>query len=283
MFRKNKIIGIDLGGSNMRVALIKDKQISVVNSEKIIDGNDEESVKKQMIELIKKTAIGSVAAIGIGVPSALDVERGIIYDCVNIPSWKEVHLKTLLQDTFNTPVFINNDANCFALGEKYFGKGQNVQSLIGLIMGTGLGAGVIVNNKLYSGVNCGAGEIGLIPYKNNNYEYYCCGGFFSGEYGVSAFETFQKASLNDTKSLERMKVFGEHVGEMIKLVIYTYDPEMIILGGSVSKAYKFFSESMWKNINTIYFQNSLKNLKIDCSTLENVAILGAASLYYDTL
>ena len=68
---------------------------------------------------------------------------------------------------------------------------------------------------------------------------------------------------------------------MIKLVMYAYDPEMIVLGGSVSKAFQFFSKSMWKNLESFYFQNSLKNLKIETSELDNIAILGAASLYYD--
>ena len=281
MEKDSKILGIDLGGTNMRVGLVEDKKITRIEPEKIINKNDKDSVVNQLISLTGKLITDKVEAIGIGVPSAIDVEKGIVYDCVNIPSWKEVHLKQIMEEKLKLPVFINNDANTFALGEKYFGKGQHVKNMVGVIIGTGLGSGVILNNKLYSGVNCAAGEIGCIPFKKSNYEYYSCGGFFENEYKVTAFETFEACCKNDKVALQRMKEFGDNIGEMVKLVMYAYDPDMIVLGGSVSKAFRFFSESMWENLKTFYFQNSLKNLKIETSELDNIAILGAASLYYD--
>lgn len=80
-----------------------------------------------------------MVAIGIGVPSVVDREKGIVYNVVNIPHWEEVHLKEILEACFSVPVYVDNDANCFALGERIFGEGKTVDNFVGLTLGTGLG------------------------------------------------------------------------------------------------------------------------------------------------
>ena len=87
-------------------------------------------------------------------------KEGIVIDVLNIPSWKEVPLKKILEDRFQKPVWLNNDSNCFALGEYHFGKGQGYSNMLGVTIGTGLGTGIILNGKLCSGANGGAGEFG---------------------------------------------------------------------------------------------------------------------------
>jgi glucokinase len=79
--------------------------------------------------------------------------------CKTLPAWKEVPLKTLMEDRYQVPVFVNNDANCFALGEFYFGEGRGSNSMIGLSIGTGLGAGIIINKKLYSRTELWCGRV----------------------------------------------------------------------------------------------------------------------------
>lgn len=279
---EEKILGFDIGGTNMRVGVVQNKKIHEIAIEKIENKYDEQAVFEQLYKLIEKVWSTDVKAMGIGVPTIVDVEKGIIYDTANIPSWKEVHLKDILEAKYHRPVFINNDANCFAVGEKYFGKGQQSKSMVGLITGTGMGAGVILNNRLYSGRCCAAGELGIVPYLDHDYEYYCAGGFFDKTYGVSAYETFQNCELGNQEALDRMKVYGKHLSEAIKLVLYAYDVDTIVLGGSVSKAYKYYKDSLWMNLETsIAYQNQLKGLNIVPTELDNVAILGAASLYYD--
>lgn len=278
-----KILGFDIGGTNIRVGVVQDKKINEIVIEKIENKEDEESVLNQLYRIIEKVWTVDIIAFGIGVPGIVDVENGIIYDTVNIPSWKEVHLKSLLEKKYNRPVFINNDANCFALGEKYYGKAQDSNSMVGLITGTGMGAGLILNNKLYSGRNCAAGELGELPYLDHNYEYYCAGGFFETAWGVSAFETFQKCKEGDKIALERMQIYGKHLSEAVKLILYAYDVNTIIIGGSVSKAFEFYSNSLWDNLRkTTTFKKQLQDLVIAPSELENSAILGAASLFFDS-
>ena len=168
--------------------------------------------------------------IGVGVPSVVDTQKGIVYDVVNIPSWKEVPLSDLLYQKFQVPAFINNDSNCFAAGEKIYGKGKSFQNIVGMTIGTGLGLGLIIDGKLYEGRNCCAGEFGMLPYLNENYEFYCSGQYFSNIKHVDAFEMHMKAQSGDPQAIKLFAEFGTHVGITIKSIIYAYDPEIIIIG-----------------------------------------------------
>src|SRR6476620_2148539 len=114
--QSEKIIGIDLGATNIRGAIISGSEISETKSQRISNGTEEE-VLNDVFTLIDKLNNEDITAIGIGVPSVVDVEEGIVYDVVYIPSWKEVHLKKILEKRYKIPVLVNNDANCFALGE----------------------------------------------------------------------------------------------------------------------------------------------------------------------
>lgn len=278
-----KLLGIDLGGTNVRVGLIVDNVLKKVASSPISKSAEESVVLNEIFALVDELMDKDVSGIGVGVPSVVDTEKGIVYDVQNIPSWKEVHLKEILEKKYNVPVYINNDANCFAAGEKYFGKMKNCRNGVGVIMGTGLGAGIFTDGRLYSGTNCGAGEFGMIPYKESIYEAYCCGQFFKNEFDTTGEEAYNRALKGDKEALNMFCQLGQHLGNAIKVVLYTYDPEIIILGGSVSRAFSLFKESMWKEVRTFAYQNSLKNLVIEPSELDQVALLGAAALYYDAL
>jgi len=280
---KETVIGIDLGATNIRGARVHKDYISDIESQRIRGNGSEREVLEDVFALTDKLVNDTVKAIGIGVPSVVDVQEGIVYDVVWIPSWKEVHLKKWMEERYRVPVFVNNDANCFALGEYHFGKGRVYDSMIGLTLGTGVGGGVIINRKLYSGRNCGAGEFGCVDYLDNVYEHYCSGSFFKNVYGLDGEEVFGKAKQNDSKSLGLYKELGIHLGNAVKMIIYTYDPELIVLGGSVRLAYNFFQETMWQRVRTCLFTKSAERLKIEVSELQNSGILGAAALYYDAI
>jgi glucokinase len=108
----------------------------------------------------------------------VDEKEKMVYDVVNIPAWNKISLEAILNKHFKVPVFVNNDANCFALGEFLFGKGRDCGSMAGLTIGTGLGCGLIIDQKLFNGRNGGAGEFGMIPYLAHNFEYYASGQYF---------------------------------------------------------------------------------------------------------
>jgi len=192
-----KIIGIDLGATNIRGALVNDNKISNLKSNRINSTGTEQEVLEDIFSVVDSLIDKSVKAIGIGVPSVVDVEQGIVYDVQHILSWKEVHLKKHMEERYHIPVHVNNDANCFVLGEHYFGKGKGVDTMIGIALGTGLGAGIIINNHLYAGTNCGAGEFGTVDYLANTYEYYCSGSFFQNMYQLDGEEVFKNAKKGD--------------------------------------------------------------------------------------
>jgi glucokinase len=278
---KQTIIGVDVGGTNARAGAVQNQRLGEVSSIPIDPNGSAEEVLDQVCGLIERTKPQGADGIGLGVPSVVDVETGTVYDVVNIPSWEEVPLKSILEEKYSVPVLVNNDANCFALGEKHFAKGVGYRSIVGLIVGTGFAGGIIIDGKLYSGKNCGAGEFGMIPYLDSIHEHYCAGQFFPRRVGQTGAEVFRRAVEGDPEALKIFAEFGHHVGEGIKTILFAYDPEIIILGGSVRKAFQFFEATMWESIRSFVFPTSIQSLQIEVSELEHVAILGAAALHYD--
>jgi len=271
-------IGVDLGGTKIKAGVELNGSVIKQETTLLREKDSLSSTLQQLIDLIKPLMAYSVSSIGIGVPSVVDTEKGIVYDVANIPSWKKVELKAILQEEFNVPVFVNNDVNCFALGECRFGVAKGFRSVVGVTTGTGLGSGIVIDDELYTGSNCGAGEIGLLPYLDKNIEYYASNNFFEAVHGITALEANQAAIAGDTHAIGLWEKFGIHLGVALKAVMYVYDPEAIVLGGSLAKAYPFFEAGMYQELNDFSFPQSLKRLKIFQSTDENIALLGAAAL-----
>jgi glucokinase len=274
-------IGIDLGGTNIRGGKVKENQLSAMLARKINAQGTVEEIMLEVFAVADALIDGTVAAIGIGVPGLVDTERGLVFDVVKIPAWKEVPLRQRMEERYNIPVFIDNDANCFALGEFYFGHGKGTSSMLGLTIGTGLGSGIILQNKLYSGSNGGAGEFGMIDYLDQCYEYYASGQFFQNKYGINGETVFKMAKEGDARSLEMYEEMGAHLGNAIKAILYALDVELIVLGGSVRHAWPFFKKTMWQRILTFAYRKAKERLRIEVSGLENSGMLGAAALYYD--
>lgn len=276
------IIGVDLGGSNVRAGLVEGERLVKIAVRQVRSQGRAEEVLADLKSVLESVLSPEVQGIGLGVPSVVDLETGTIYDVQNIPAWKEVPIKTILESEYNVPVYVNNDANCFAAGEKHFGLGRPYRNLVGLIIGTGLGAGIIANGHLYSGTSCGAGEFGMLPYLDANFERYASGQFFLKSYGRQGRELFQEAAAGNQEARRIFAEFGHHLGEAIKAIMYAVDPEAIILGGSVSRAYEFFKNSMLETVSTFAYSIALNRIRIMPSTTENIAILGAAALYLDS-
>jgi glucokinase len=274
------VLGIDIGGTNIRVGLVEGNELTRVESSRVLQQGSKDEIIDNLQSLIDMFG-NTIEGIGVGVPSVVDVPKGIVYDVQNIPSWKEVHLKAILEERNKVPVYINNDANCFAVGEKYFGKGKEYKDVVGLILGTGMGAGIILNDRLHSGNNCGAGEFGMIPFKNNIFEYYCSGQYFMNEFGMTGEELYVKASSGEISASKIFSNYGRNLGEAIKMIMFAIDPEIIVLGGSVSKAFQFYKDEMWKVIKGFAYAQTASRIKIEVSENNHIAILGAAALYYD--
>lgn len=275
------VIGVDMGGTKILAGKIESLQITSEYKIPTPANESEQVVIEALINAIERVYDDTCEGIGIGVPSVVEVEKGIVYNVTAIPSWKEVHLKEKLESYFCKPVFINNDSNCFVLGEKYFGQGEKYKHLVGITLGTGLGAGIIVNNNLYNGSNCGAGEFGCIPYKESILEDYCSSHFFKNIYNIDGYQAFQLAKEGDPKALEIFNNFGKNIGFAIQMIMLSVDPEAILVGGSISDAFPFFSKTMFESLNDFPFSNSVKRITIEKSDLKSVSILGAGALVFN--
>ena len=271
-------IGIDLGGTNVRCGLVDNGNVVTRLSEPCRSDQPEHEVVDQIKGLIRRLMNPSVKGIGIGVPSVVDMQKGVVYNVANIPSWKEVHLKDLLEAEFNIPVFVNNDANCFALGEHRCREGKPYRNMLGVTLGTGVGAGVIINSELYAGTNTGAGEIGCLPYLEHTLEFYCGSAFFTEFYHTTGKKAKDLAEIGDENALKIWEEFGKHIGALVKIILFAYDPDAIIFGGSIAQAYSFFEKAMRKEMTTFDYPETVKKIKILTSTRDDISILGAAAL-----
>ena len=272
------ILGIDLGGTNVRVGQLSDGKL--IN--KIVEPSPGQMpLEESLIYLkdqINKMFTPEVRGIGVGVPSVLDSETGVVYNVANIPSWVEVPLKEILESEFKVPVYINNDSNCFALGEKKFGEGRPFKHMVGVTLGTGVGAGIIINHHLFGGSNTGAGEVGCLPYLDATLEDYCGSMFFKTHHNTTGKEAAEKARNNDPAALAVWKEFGIHMGRLVEAIVLAYDPEAIVFGGGITAAFPLFESAMKEAMSNFPYPKSMEKLQIRISTNPDIAILGAAAL-----
>ena len=269
-------IGVDLGGTNIVAGLVDGQ--SLVKKVKVpcpAKGTQDEVVDA-IASLIEQLISDEVESIGVGVPSVVDTKNGIVYNVANIPSWVEVHLKDILEERFNIPVRINNDSNCFTLGESRFGKGQGISDMVGVTLGTGVGAGVIIDGKLYEGRNAGAGEVGCLNYLDKDYESYCSTPFFVA-HNTTGAELSAKAEAGDAEAIALWKEFGGHLGELVKAILFAYDPEAIVFGGGIAAGFPHFEAAMHERIQTFPYDTG-KDVKVLFSEDGDMGLYGASAL-----
>ncbi len=273
-----RIIGIDIGATKVHLGVVENGEI--INQLKFPTSAQasKEQIIQELIEGITAFVDPEVMGIGIGVPGLIDPERGIVHDVQNIPSWKMVPLKDILEAHFKIPVVVTNDANTFALGEKIYGKAKKYKNLVGITLGTGLGAGIIINNQLHAGAYSCAGELGGVSYLDATVEDYCSGKFFKNKFGMGGKDLLSLAEAGNSKALDIFDQFGTHLGNAIKQTMFILSPEAVFLGGSVSNCFPFFKEAMWKTVDTFPYKLVKEQLVIETSSLPNAAIFGAAAL-----
>lgn len=279
MWEEKKVIGIDIGGTKVHVGLVQHgkvlKEVRLSTSAK----EHKAHILSEISDAVAEVMEPGVAGIGVGVPGLVDEEQGIVHNVLNIPSWREVHLKAHLEETFKIPVLVTNDANSFAAGEKIYGKGKPYKNMAGITLGTGFGTGIIIDSRLYSGLFSSAGEFGGIPYLDQTLEDYCSGKFFLNKHGIPGARVQELAEQGDSKALAILEEYGHHLGNGIKVILYAISPEAIIFGGSVCGCFPYFKEAMERSIETFPFKIVTDKLVIDYSSINNAAVLGAAALF----
>ena len=173
--------GVDIGGTKCAVTLGDDS--GNILSKVKFETTDVKNTLNRISEEVSK--LKNISSVGISCGGPLDSKRGIICSPPNLPKWDNVEICSLLKEVSGVPAFLQNDANACALAEWQYGAGKGCENMIFLTFGTGLGAGLILDGKLYSGTNDMAGEVGhirLSPFgpvgfgKSGSFEGFCSGG-----------------------------------------------------------------------------------------------------------
>ncbi|HZK12263.1 MAG TPA: ROK family protein [Atribacterota bacterium] len=315
---KKYSIGVDLGGTNITSAIIN-RQGEIASSLKIrtlAEKGKEATIKriiKAIYENIAQSAIApdDIIGIGIGAPGPLDIKRGIINFAPNLPGWRDVPLKKILEDKFNMKIFLENDANAAAWGERCFGAGQGINDLVCFTLGTGIGGGIIIDGKIYHGNNCGAGELGHMTVNKSgprcNCGNYGCLEAYSSATGVknriidrikkgikSEFLNFDNDNLFDSlrlKSIFQAARKGDiltsdivedaisYLGIAIANIANILNPEMVVLVGGITNEGNKLLIPLIKEVKKRAFYSNYKSLKIVIGKLAgNAGVVGAAAL-----
>lgn len=244
--------------------------------------------------------------IGIAAPGPLDPFEGVIIEAPNVPGWVDLSLCQIIQDSFNVPVALGNDANLAALGEWKFGAGKGHHNLIYLTVSTGIGGGVIVDDNLLIGEHGLAAELGHITVQKGGPK---CGCGQSGHLEALASGTAithwvkkQLASgtssvLADIKNLDGAKISeaarsgdklaaaafekaGAYIGRALADLLHIFNPTIVIIGGGVSQSWDFIIEPIWKKLEErVMTPNYLDDLVITRAGLsDNSGLMGALAL-----
>lgn len=274
------IIGVDCGATFVKAGLVN-KNIVIKRLEIKTEAQKGKAVSlKNLIFTIEKLFDSKVKGIGIGFPSPVDTKTGLIREVNNMPGWKNVFLKRIVENKFRVPCFINNDANCFTLAEFKYGAGKKKKNIVGITLGTGIGMGVIINKQLYGGSTGAAGEISRIPYNGQWIEKIANINFFDTIAKMGPQEFDKRLKNNDIKARKLISQYGTNLGVIMVVVTNIIDPELIVVGGGLSHLFTYFKKAMFIELKKHCYKETYKQLKIVKSKLKDVGILGAATLFY---
>ncbi len=313
-------IGVDLGGTNIAAGLVDEEyRILDRASVKTNVPRPAESIIADIARLVKllcernNVGGGELEVVGVGVPGTINEDTGYVEYSNNI-RFENVPFIKLLGDMVDVPVRFGNDANVAALGE-YLAGGHNVKSFVMITIGTGIGSGIILDGKLIKGINFAASELGHTVIKMGGEQCTCgrkgcfeayasatalirdtrrvlsksdneaahsaiwqlCGG---DPEKVEAKQVFDAVKLDDKLAKELFLNYTEYLAEGIANIINILQPELICIGGGVSKAGELLLLPVREKVaGKIFSKNSARNTKIELARLDNDAgIIGAAML-----
>lgn len=312
------VIGVDMGGTKILAAVVDAEGQILATAKMPTQANDETSIVIDRIsdcikEAFQESGVSAdtVRAIGIGAPGPLDPETGVVIFAPNL-GWKNVPLKTELEDRLGIPTFVDNDVNVGTLGEHTYGSGRGIQNLVGIFVGTGIGGGIIMNGELFHGASKTAGEVGHIIVQEGGPKCGCgnrgCLEALASRTAMTKFlrnaiikkgkkSVISKLTNGDlqqirsgtlAKALRRkdkltQKVFKrttKYLGAGIGSIVNFLNPEMIVLGGGVVEALdEDFIKKIRKAAKMYALPDTLKGVQIVKAQLgDDAGVLGAAAL-----
>lgn len=309
-------IGVDLGGTKVKIGIVDDNGQIICSGTIITDpSHDYKLIMKDItweIERLleqKNLTAKALQAIGIGVPGLVDYKRGRVIYCTNL-SWYDVDAASYLKEHFNIPVYIENDATAAAYAESLFGSTKEAESSVFLTIGTGIGGGIIINRQIIRGAHGAGSEIGHMVIGENFYDCNCGRkGCFETLASASAMvsyalhqmnthavysslqsiyeergkleakDIFDHAAFGDALAVETVNRTAEYLAVGIANIYNILDPEIIAIGGGVSKADDSFFELVRNLVKKMTLVDCIEYGRIVRAELGNDAgIIGTAFL-----
>ncbi|MEE8360136.1 MAG: ROK family protein [Candidatus Omnitrophota bacterium] len=314
---KKYYIGIDLGGTNIKIALLG-KKFNILKKTLFPTALHKKpsqvilAIKNAIDDMlsIQRASLKEVFGIGIGVAGLVNAKEGLIHSLVNIPGWRGMNIKKMLQKITRVPVYADNDANVMAIAEFRKGAGKGCRNLICVTLGTGVGGGIILNGNIYRGSTFSAGEIGHIPLNEKGPR--CnCGGFaciesyIGNKYmmkelarkiksggqtvlkemtkgdlsGLTPELLYRAAKRGDRLAREFWRELGAKLGIALTGIINVFDPDSVIIGGGVADAGEFLFATVRSTVKARAMEVQKKHVKILKAKLgQDSGLVGAGIL-----
>lgn len=300
----NYSIGIDLGGSALRIALVS-REGKVIKKIKVPSGD---KVVASLLDSIAQIINNKVVGIGIGVAGLIDRDKGVVLRSPNLPPIEGVEVTRTLKERFKVPVMIENDANVAALGEKWLGAGKEFRDFVLLTLGTGIGGGVIYDGRLMNisaeighmvilagGTKCSCGNLGcletyasarailtnVIKALEEGVDSSLRKLYEGNFYKLTAEDVYNMALDGDNLSRDILREAGRYLGIGISNVVNIFSPEAVILAGGLAGAWNIYVQEAIREASRRCFKELFDNTKVLPSTLKDDAgILGAACLAF---
>jgi len=296
--KKNSLysIGVDIGATKIIFGLLKENKL--IKKEKIsTPSNRRDFLDKLKKNIIKIQNSKKIKGIGIGVPGILTPKKDKIVNAINLPFLNEFPLLKVLEKEFKTKILIENDGNCFTLAEALLGAGKEGKIIFGITVGSGVGGGLVRKIKMnkenkieiYQGGFGGGMEVGHLTIKFDGekckcknrgcLELYCSTHFFKKRKSPPEI-LLKKATQSNNKALKLFKEYGRYLGIGLVNVINLIEPDIIVIGGGISNAWRYFLPEAQKIIEEILLSSFAKrHIKIKISQLkEKAGVIGAGLL-----
>ena len=288
------LIGIDLGGTKIAAAAfdLEGNRLGKIARLPTM-ANMQAAVTLMNLKRVVKQAKsgagveGTPQAVGMGSSGPLDPRRCVLQDKDSLPSLDGFRIGQFVADEIGAPLYLENDAACFTLGEATRGAGRSEEIVLGVTLGTGFGCGLTIGNRIYSGATANAGEVAYCRVRDSDFDHACSGygviqryGEEMGsrlEEGVTAKEVGDRAERGDPAALRAWGAFGRDVGIALGTVCAVLDPSIVVLGGSVSSRLSLFESSMVASARPLLLGGARDAFRVVAAELGDAAgVTGAA-------
>lgn len=309
---RNYVVGMRIGRAKTRSLLMDIKGRVIGEVECPVEGPDVEKLIRSFFDVIDQVlenysiGIDQLAGIGVAAIGAVDLSTSTITYAPNFQILNGLSVKKIIEQRYKLPCFVDHTSNCYVLAEKLFGVGQGKENFLGIIIGSGISAGIVINGEVYRGFNYASGEIGHITLEKDG-EKCDCGNrgclelFASGasiarlgrevasrkkhsailklagyEIGnITGREVYLAAKEGDADALKIFHRAGEALGLGISYLVNLINPELIVLAGEVVNSHAFFMPSLTETLNAHSWPASSRRIEI--SSLHNPVCMGAGA------